>query len=250
MQQTNEKILINFSNKGTQGPEKRTLLPMKLRIIQSLCSPITWLLLGIFLFVSPLGATQADLLEEEILTAIEKKYTNNGFQADFSQISTLAALEITETASGKAWFNHPGKMKWLYLSPQRHEIVTNGQILWIYRPDQDQVMKGDAKKIFKAGAGGAVLSNIGLMRENFTIELKEKNDTHLFFLLTAKQENPDMVSLLIQVSRTTHEIGQVTTRNIYGDTTEFKFTNIQFKKMDPSIFEFKIPDGSSIIEMD
>lgn len=219
---------------------------MKSPTIHSFCL----LLLATFLFASPLKAAQTDTLGEKTLAAIEKKYTGKGFQADFNQISKLAALEITETASGKAWFNHPGKMKWLYLTPQHHEITTNGHTLWIYRPDQDQVMRGDAKKFFKAGAGGAFLSDIGMMRQNFTIELKETNDTHLSFLLTAKQENPEMVTLLIRVSRATHEIQQVTTQNTYGDTTLFEFTNIQFKPMDPSVFAFKIPEGSSMIEMD
>ncbi len=222
---------------------------MKSSIIHSFCILILCLLFSAALFAPSLGAAQTDTLGDKTLTAIEKKYTGNGFEADFNQISKLAALEITETASGKAWFNHPGKMKWLYLTPQHHEITTNGHTLWIYRPDQAQVMRGDAQKFFKAGAGAAFLSDIGLMKKNFTIERKETDDTHISFLLTAKKENP-MVSILIRVSRATNEIQQVTTRNTYGDTTLFEFTNIQFNKIDASVFEFKIPEGSSIIEMD
>jgi len=222
---------------------------MKNQIIYSFYSFMLCLLLSALIFSSPLEAA-GNMAGEKILTALEKKYSSSGFQADFNQISKLDALDITETASGKAWFNHPGKMRWLYLTPQRHEIVTNGRTLWIYRPDQEQVMEGDAKKFFKAGTGGAFLSDIRLIRKNFTMEVKGKNDTHISFLFTAKQENPDMVSILILVSRTSHEIKEVTTKNIYGDTTVFEFTNIQFKKIDPSMFEFKIPQGSSIIEMD
>ncbi|MBU0972048.1 MAG: outer membrane lipoprotein carrier protein LolA [Proteobacteria bacterium] len=192
----------------------------------------------------------ADTLQDTILTAVEKKYTGTEFQADFSQVSKLEALEVTETASGKAWFSHPGKMRWLYLDPERHEIITNGKTLWIYRPDQAQVMRGDAQKFFKAGAGGSFLSDIGLIRKNFTIQLKEATDTHATLLLTARQKNPDMVSILIRVSRTTHEIEQATTRNVYGDTTLFAFTNIKFTTTNASTFEFKIPEGSSIVEMD
>jgi outer membrane lipoprotein carrier protein len=210
---------------------------------------LAYLILIAALF-SPLLPARADTSYEKTLTAIEKKYTGNGFQADFNQISKLAALEITETASGKAWFSHPGKMRWLYLSPQRHEIVTNGQTLWIYRPEQEQVMEGDAKKFFKAGTGGAFLSDIGLMRKNFTIEIKETTDTHQRFMLTPKKEDPDLASILILVSSTNNEIQQVTTQNIYGDTTLFEFTNLEFKPMDKSLFEFQIPQGSSIIKMD
>jgi outer membrane lipoprotein carrier protein len=199
---------------------------------------------------TPLTPARANTLGDDTLAAIEKLYTQNGFSADFTQISKLAALEITETASGKAWFSHPGKMRWQYLSPEHHEIITNGHTLWIYRPDQDQVMRGDARNFFKAGAGGSFLADITLMRKNFFIEVKETTDTHISFLLTARQENPDLVTLLIQVSRTTHEIQQVTTQNTYGDTTSFQFDHIQFNPMDPPVFEFQIPEGSSIIDMD
>lgn len=223
--------------------------PLKTRILD-----IThWFVLTLVVFVlfnSPLSADQTDTLKEKILTHIEKKYSDKGFQADFNQISKLTALDITETASGKAWFSHPGKMRWLYLTPERHEIITNGQNLWIFRPDQDQVMRGDAQNFFKSGAGGAFLSDIGLMRKNFTIAIQKTDETHVTLLLTARQKNPDMVSITIKVSSSTHEIQQVTTHNAYGDTTRFEFTHIQFNPVDASMFEFKIPEGLSIIEMD
>jgi len=202
------------------------------------------------LFSSSLSAGQVDISGEEIVTNIEKKYTGKGFQADFTQISKLTALDITETATGKAWFSHPGKMRWLYLTPERHEIITNGKDLWIFRPDQEQVMRGDAEKFFKTGAGGAFLSDIGLMRKNFTIKTKETDETHATLLLTARQKNTDMAFITIKVSSKTHEIQQVTTHNAYGDTTNFEFTNIQFNQIDASVFDFKVPDGFNIINMD
>ncbi len=228
---------------------------MKIRILDlKLVFLLT--LLVFFIFNSTLSAGQVDIPGEEILSNIEKKYTGKSFQADFKQISKLTALDIVETATGKAWFSHPGKMRWLYLTPERHEIITNGNDLWIFRPDQDQVMRGDAKKFFKAGTGGAFLSDIGLMRENFTIETIETeetnktDETHVTLLLTAKQKNPDMDSITIKVSSKTHEIQQVTTHNAYGDTTMFEFSNIQFNQIDESVFEFKVPDGLNIIDMD
>ncbi|MCP3943424.1 MAG: outer membrane lipoprotein carrier protein LolA [Desulfobacteraceae bacterium] len=226
------------------------MMPIRSKNINFLCSLVPLLLLSGALFIFPLKAAHADTLGNKTLTAVEKKYTGKEFQADFIQISKLAALDITETASGKVWFSHPGKMRWLYLEPQRHEIITDGQNLWIFRPDQNQVMKGDAKNFFKAGAGGAFLSDISLMRKHFTIELKKTTADYLTFVLMTKEKNPDLVSILIRVSRSTHEIQRVTTRNIYGDTTLFKFTNIQFKKIDASTFDFKTPKGASIIKMD
>ena len=91
------------------------------------------------LFFGIAAATEPENAQEAVLSAIEKKYAGKSFEASFYQISKLEALDITEKASGKASFSHPGKMKWEYLEPEQHEIITNGKSLWIYRPEENQV---------------------------------------------------------------------------------------------------------------
>lgn len=223
---------------------------MKRLILNSLYLLMAASLLWAALPVPNSHANPTDKLRDEILTAIEKKYAGKGFQADFAQVSKLAALDIVETASGQALFSHPGKMRWLYVEPDRHEIISNGEVIWIFRPAENQVMQGNAGNFFKAGAGGAFLSDIKLIRKNFSLEVKEAFDTHVDLVLTPKKEDPDLASILIRVSRKTHEILQVTTHNLYGDTTLFEFTHIQFKSLNDSVFEFKVPEGSSIVEME
>ena len=112
---------------------------------------------------------------QEILSRMEKKYAGRDFSADFHQISTLTALEITETASGKVYFSHPGKMRWEYLVPTRNKIISDGNTLWIYRPDENQVVKGNAQAFFATGAGGAFLSNISLVREQYSAHTQKKS---------------------------------------------------------------------------
>lgn len=207
-------------------------------------------ILGCFIFFSIASATGNDIIKEDILTAIEKKYAGKSFEADFTQISRLAALDITEKASGRALFSHPGKMKWEYFEPEHHEIITNGKLLWIFRPLENQVMQGDASFFFKSGAGGAFLSDISLIRKNFTIRVKEVTKDYVEINLTAKKENFDISSIVIRISQKKNEIIRVVTYNPYDDTTLFEFYNIQFKKINPAVFEFKVPDGVNIIKMD
>ena len=68
--------------------------------------------------------------------------------------------------------------------------------------------------------------------------------------LNAKKENSDISSVVIRISQKNSEIIKVVTYNPYDDTTLFEFSNIQFKKINPDIFEFKMPDGINIIKMD
>ena len=194
---------------------------------------------------------------EPILEAVEAKYTGISFQADFVQESTLAALDMTEIASGKAWFSHPQKMRWQYRLPEEHEIITNGRWIWIFRPQENQVMKGNAKHFFSGGAGGAFLTDMGSLRKNYTIQLDSQTARWAELILTpvagSAQASPlqqELLNIRIRVQLPNSIIEQIITTNIHGDTTVFKFKNIQFKALPPEQFEFKIPPGVDVIEMD
>ena len=54
---------------------------------------------------------------EEVIDTLDKRFNAADFSANFTQESTLKALEITDTAKGKAWFKHPGMMRWEYDTP-------------------------------------------------------------------------------------------------------------------------------------
>ena len=141
-------------------------------------------------------------------------------------------------------------MKWQYLTPQHHEIITNGVLLWIYRPEENQVMRGNASQFFQSGAGGAFLSDISLIRKNFIINLKEVATDYVEIDLTAKKKTKDISSIVIRISQKTSEIVRVITYNSYDDTTLFELSNIHFKNIDSEVFNFKIPDNVDIIDMD
>lgn len=220
------------------------------RLEHPACRAFAWLILGFFLVsgYAAAGETAAAILDQ-----LEKTYAGKSFFTDFSQISTLKVLDITETASGTAWFSHPGKMKWLYTTPDRHEIITNGRNVWIYRPDQAQVMVGQADRFFRSGAGGAFLSDIGLIRKSFQLTIHATDPAWVELALDPKQEQPagqDSLTILIRISRKTHEITRVTTVNGHGDTTLFEFTGIRFSPLSSGFFEFTIPEGTSIMEME
>ncbi|HCY86710.1 MAG TPA: outer membrane lipoprotein carrier protein LolA [Desulfobacteraceae bacterium] len=200
---------------------------------------------------TPASASTKDATtqKETLLAGLEKKYANRGFSADFNQAARLVALDITETATGKAWFTHPGKMRWLYLAPDRHEIITDGQLMWIYRPEENQVMRGTAAPFFESGAGGAFLSDITRIQKDFSIALGKSEADFAQLILTPKKETQDLAVIRITIALPSHEIQVVETENVYGDTTRFVFTNIRFTPPDPAMFQFTIPDGVSVIEM-
>lgn len=186
---------------------------------------------------------------DSILSGIEQRYAGKEFSAEFSQRSTLKAIDITEEASGRAYFSHPGKMRWEYLKPEKHQIITDGETLWIYKPEDNQVVIGNARTFFQQGAGGAFLSDIALIRKQFEINIDAVTQDDADLILIPATPSPDIESIRLRVSLSTHEINTITTSNAYGDTTEIGFSAITFKEIEPGIFSFTIPDGADILHM-
>lgn len=201
--------------------------------------------------VNHLNAAEIDSSEKDrILTGIEHRYSGKEFSASYEQTSILKALEVTETASGRVFFSHPGKMRWEYSSPEVHQIISDGITLWIYKPDEKQVSKGSAAQFFKDGAGGSFLSDISTMRKNYSITVNSGDNSLIEMTMIPKKKNQDISSITITVLKNNYNIKRVVTFNAYGDATELLFSDINFTALDPSLFEFSIPDGVDIIYMD
>ena len=76
-------------------------------------------------------------------------------------------------ASGKVYIKYPGMMRWEYEKPDRQIIITDADKLWIYRPEDNQVMTGKAPTFFRDGKGASFLSDIRLIRQKFDISLEQ-----------------------------------------------------------------------------
>ncbi len=189
---------------------------------------------------------------DEIITHVEKRYSVSGFSAKFYQTSTIQAMDITDTATGTAYFKRPGKMRWEYETPERQLIITDGETLWIYRPDDNQVMIGKAPSFFKGGKGFSFLSDIKEIRQKFTMSLEKTGPEGFVVLkLIPKEKTYDVVKIFLTISKATFDVVEIETYNSYGDQTRFVFSDIELKqKIDDSLFHFKIPQGVEVLHLD
>ena len=195
---------------------------------------------------------ESDPALDRILEGMEKKYANSSFSATFLQESTLKAMEITDFASGKVYVRHPGKMRWEYEKPDKQIIITDGYELWIYRPEDNQVMTGAAPEFFRDGKGASFLSDIKLIRQKFDIELLD-NEKSLFheLKLIPREKNMDVASIRLSVAMSTFTVMRVITYNFYGDETRIELLNSKFGvDLDEDLFSFKIPEGIDVLKID
>jgi outer membrane lipoprotein carrier protein len=215
------------------------------------------IILLILLTVLPFSAHAEEALPpsmpiDEILERVEKIYTASNFSAAFIQASTIKAMEITDSASGKLYVQYPGKMRWEYMEPESQLIVTDGTQLWMYRPEDNQVMVGQASTFFSEGKGAGFLSDIRLLRKDFDISLEDIRFGDYYNLkLVPLEKNWDIAYVHLLVSRTTFHIAQVFTYNAYDDVTRIEIVDPQFNEsFDNAFFTFKIPQGVDVLRLD
>jgi outer membrane lipoprotein carrier protein len=219
---------------------------------------IVWLIFGMIMAGSPVvaAAETADatdqLAVEEIMDRLVQRFGAADFSADFSQESTLAALDIRDTATGRVWIKHPGRMRWEYATPEIHAIITDGKTLWIYRPEDRQVIIGDALAYFGDGKGASFLSNIRLIPEAFTVSVAPPAGEGLHTLrLIPHRKQLDLNEIYLNIDKATFDIVGVLTINAYDDQTRLDFKNINFSNdIDENLFHFQAPAGTDVLKLE
>jgi len=199
-----------------------------------------------------LAGAEIDPEIDSILMGIESKYRNTTFTANFHQTSTLKAMELTDTATGKIYIKSPGAMRWEYEAPDPQTVITNGKKLWVYRPQDQQVMVGKAPTFFGDGKGAGFLSDIGQIRNYFSISKIESKVPDTWGLkLIPKEKRPDLSEVRLNIDSKSFEISDVTTYNSYGDETRIVFSDGMFgKELSPELFTFSIPPGADVVQID
>jgi outer membrane lipoprotein carrier protein len=189
---------------------------------------------------------------EQVLNGIENRYAGRGFTADFFQESILKAMQITDTAEGRLIVQRPDKMRWEYIIPDTQIIITDGQSMWIYRPDDKQVMVGPAPEFFGGGKGAGFLSDIRQIRKSFKVQLQEaQNDAYHRLHLTPLKPMPELAQVILSVSKADFRIDQVITFNAYGDETRIVLSDYRFDiDPDEALFDFKVPEGVDVVPLD
>lgn len=245
---------------GCFHPAARPLSPDLKHVKQYRTGRFAWPVI-LFVLIILAGGTalcQEPALEgpaaETILKRLEKRYDCVGFTARFTQTSTLKAMDITDTASGRAFFKRPGKMRWEYEEPTPQQIITDGEHLWIYKPEESQVIVGKAPALFGNGGGVDLLTQIKKIPEQFQVVRVPEPDSpeaYQLRLIPRQETDDDVAALYLTIRRDSFDLVEIQTVNPYGDTTTIAFHQIEFAdQMDDKLFSFEIPLAADVITLD
>jgi len=165
-------------------------------------------------------------------------------QANFKQTLRNYAGEVLQQSNGQFYLNRPGKFRWNYVAPYEQEIVSDGQRIWIYDIDLEQVTV--QKKVEGLSATPmALLKNGKTLHQNFkVIELDNKAGIYRLKLLS-KNADSDFGEIVVGLDKTGLRFLQL--HDQFEQVTDIVFDDLQSNTpLAPTLFQFKPPQGVDV----
>ncbi len=162
-------------------------------------------------------------------------------RADFTQTVTSPDGKRTKSSSGTFEFQRPDRFRFAYTKPFEQLIVGDGQKVWLYDPDLNQV---SARKMDKAlGATPAALLAGNNLERDFTLKA-ESADT---VLATPRHEDGTLQSLRIRFKG--KELAGVEIVDGFGQKSLLTFGAVSANVVLPAeLFRFTVPKGADVID--
>lgn len=196
------------------------------------------------------GLAQAGEHDEKAATAklVEYLAAMDSMKANFHQWVEDAKRSKLQDVTGKIWVKRPGKFRWDTNEPYPQSIITDGQVLWIYDLDLEQVTQRKLDQ--QVGNTPALLlsGDPESISESFSISAYEYEETGEWrFDLTPKSE--EALFELLRVHFMKGQIRDMYLRDSLGQTTRIEFEAIQVNlEIADKVFDFKPPEGVDVIK--
>jgi outer membrane lipoprotein carrier protein len=209
-------------------------------------------LIAIVLVASYALSARADGLEN--LEAFVKN-TKSG-RADFTQVVTAPAREgqsaRSKTSSGTFEFSRPNRFKFLYKKPFEQSIVADGETLWLYDVDLNQVTARKLTQVLN-GTPAAVIAaaaDIKALQADFTLVAQPDRDGLEWVRATPKTKDGQVQSISVGFKSTNKgsELAVLEILDSFGQRSVMRFSQFEVNPaLGAASFQFKPPAGADVI---
>ena len=166
-------------------------------------------------------------------------------KADFEQKVTDRSGKPVQDSKGSFVLLRPGRFRWTYAKPVDQLIVGDGQRVWIYDRDLNQVT---VRRLSKAlgSTPAALLAGSSDVEKAF--ELAEAGQRDGLEWLEAKPKDREAGFERIRMGFDVAGVRAMELTDNFGQTTVLRFSNLaRNPKVDPEEFRFTPPKGADVL---
>jgi outer membrane lipoprotein carrier protein len=243
------------------------------------------LLLFLLLTAATFANGGSDVVLKDVVEAVERPFRASAapdrairdFQADFIQQAYLGALDRVEEGHGRVAvrFDRDGQrlkplFRWEYAAPTVQEIVCDGRTVWVYLPENNQVLESplpaDDQQLREDPL--AFLTGLGELSRKFTIEWADparSEQGNYRLLLRPRQPSTlveklelDVLPAAVQAATAPGSgrgpVYPLRSATVYGASdsrTTILFENVRLNQGLPEArFRFQVPPGVEVLKPD
>ncbi|HVZ74154.1 MAG TPA: outer membrane lipoprotein carrier protein LolA [Polyangia bacterium] len=202
-------------------------------------------------------APGARLSTNEVVARIQRRYDGaKDFRAHFTQTLTNAAFGRKSSSAGEVLLKKPGRMRWNYTQPEPKMYLADGNVLWLYEPEDKQAFKQDLKSS-QLPAALAFLTGQGKLAAEFDITTPNMKtsppgygtSTDYVLSLSPKAPQAQVKAILFVVDPTTFDVRETVIFDQQGNVNDLTFSDLRFNTAIPDpTFRWAPPAGVRLID--
>ena len=190
------------------------------------------------------------VIAENAAEILQHKLNNlRTMQASFNQV-IRAKNKVLSRSSGSMGLQRPGKFRWDTKSPMAQLVVADGQHIWVYDVDLDQV----TVKKQEQGIGGTPALFLGgytnTVTRDFNVDESKKGSQAIYDLQAKAEAKSSRDSFQhIKLTFTGEALSAIELFDQLGQHTTVKLSNVKVNPaLSAKLFSFKPPKGVDVVK--
>ena len=171
--------------------------------------------------------------------------TTQSARGEFEQKVYDRNKKLVQDSKGNFAFQRPGKFRWVFSKPYSQLIVGDGQRVWVYDADLNQVTVRKLTSALGATPAALIAGNADIEQ---SFEFTDTGEAGGLQWLDAKPREKDAGFERIRMGFGLAGIDAMELVDQFGQTTMLKFTNLQRNPgLEAGLFRFTPPKGADLL---
>ncbi len=167
------------------------------------------------------------------------------FQADFTQTVFDPNGQVMEEANGTFALDRPGRFRWDYQDPYPQQIVADGQRIWFYDVDLEQVTVNSQLEAL-ADTPATLLSGVTKPEDKYLLTDIPSDDGMLWVDLVPKELESSFQKIMVAFDE--KGLRQMIMKDSFDQQTRLVFNNVvENPKLADDLFVFTPPEGVDVV---
>lgn len=169
------------------------------------------------------------------------------YSARFQQVVLDEGFNPIEESAGRVTIKRPGRFRWDYEPPDETRIISNGEKVWIYDVELEQVSVRSYEDALGNTPAALLAGGAGISEEFEVTDLGEVNGPLHWVRMVPKSEDVGFEDIRIGFEDSRLRVMELV--DGLGQTTRITMTDAaENETIDDSRFRFAAPEGVDVID--